>query len=63
VKNAAVFIIGLTVALVVMQLIKGSQYRRYAWLYVAILLMGMAVFNRPGIMAFASDLQNKLKGG
>ncbi len=62
-KNAAVFIIALVVAIVVLQLVKGSEYRRYALLYVAILLMGMAVYNRSGIMAFAADLQNKMKGG
>jgi hypothetical protein len=62
-KTAAVFIIGLVVAVVVLEVIKGTEYRRYAWLYVAILLLGMAVYNRAGLVAFSIDLQNKLKGG
>lgn len=62
-KTAAVFVIGLVVAIVVLQIIKASPYKQYAWLYVAILLMGMAVYNRDGLLAFSTDLQTKLKGG
>lgn len=62
-KSAAVFVVGIVVAIAIMQGIRATRYSQYTWLYVAILLMGIAVFNRPGLMSFATDLQAKLKGG
>jgi hypothetical protein len=62
-KTAAVFIIGLAVAIGVLEAIKATEYRKYAWLYIAIILMGMAVYNRNGLLSFAADIQTKMKGG
>lgn len=62
-RSAAVYVIGLVVAIGVLEAIKATPYRRYAWLYVAILLMGVAVYNRDGLMSFSAYIQGKLKGG
>jgi len=62
-KTAAVFVVGLVVAVGVLEVIKQTEYRKYAWLYIAIILMGMAVYNRNGLLSFAADQQTKMKGG
>jgi hypothetical protein len=63
VRTAGAFVIGLVIVIVVLEVIKNSQYNKYAWTYVGIILLGMMVFNRAGLTLFANDLQAKLKGG
>ncbi len=62
-RGAASFVIALVVVIVVLEVVKSSRYARYAWLYVAILLLGMMVYNRTGLTAFANDLKAKLSRG
>jgi hypothetical protein len=61
-KSVGVFVLGLVIVIGVLQVIKRTQYANYAWLYVVIILLGMAVFNQYGLRQFGSDLQAKLKG-
>lgn len=62
-KSAASFVVALAVAVVALVLLKRSAYGRFAWLYVAVILLGIAIYNRAGITTALTDLQNKMKGG
>jgi hypothetical protein len=48
---------------IVLEVLKETAYGKFAWLYVLTILLGMAIINRAGLVAFSNQLNQKLKGG
>jgi hypothetical protein len=62
-KSTGVFIAGLVIVVIVLEVLKETAYGKFAWLYVLTILLGMAIINRAGLVAFSNQLNQKLKGG
>jgi hypothetical protein len=62
-KSTGAFVAGLVIVVIVLEVLKETAYGKFAWLYVVIILLGMAIINRAGLVAFSNQLNQKLKGG
>jgi hypothetical protein len=62
-KSTGAFVAGLVIVVIVLEVLKETAYGKFAWLYVLTILLGMAIINRAGLVAFSNQLNQKLKGG
>jgi hypothetical protein len=62
-KSTGTFVAGLVIVVIVLEVLKETAYGKFAWLYVLTILLGMAIINRAGLVAFSNQLNQKLKGG
>lgn len=56
------FVVALIVAVVVLKIVQAQQ-PRLAWPYVGVVLLGMAIYQREGVMLFLQTLTAQLQGG